>query len=122
MKRHQTPGAGLLRAARSLLKAELLPHLPEEKRLEALMVLSALGMAERELDRTPPDDEAEEIAMLMGVETGGEAALRRQLATAIRAGEFDGHPRLYALAEAGLAWRLRETDPRVLSDALKKAD
>ena len=122
MKRHQTPGAGLLRAARSVLKAELLPHLPEEKRLEALMVLSALGMAERELERSPPADEAEGIAALLQVEEGQEAALRRQLAEAIRAGRFDGDPRLYELARAAPTWRLMETDPRVLRDPPKKAD
>ena len=114
MRRHQTPGAGLLRAARSVLKAELLPHLPEEKRLEALMVLSALGMAERELERTPPGDDAEQIAALLDVELDREADLRRRLAEAIRAGRFDGDPRLYDMAKAALTWRLMETDPRVL--------
>lgn len=116
MKRHQTPGAGLLRAARSVLKAELLPHLPEEKRLEALMVLSALGMAERELEQRPPGDEAERIAAFLEVEDGQEAALRRQLAEAIRAGRFDGDPQLYELSRAGLRWRVRETDPRALEE------
>ncbi len=115
MKRHQTSGASLLRAARNVLKAELLPRLPEEKHLEALMVLSALGMAERELKVTPPDNEAEGIAALLEVEKGEEADLRRQLAETIRAGRFDADPRLYALAQAGLEWRLKETDPRMLN-------
>ena len=115
MRRHQTSGAELLRAARGLLKAELLPLLPEDRKLEALMVLSALGMAERELAAEAPAGEAGPIAALLGITEGEEQNLRRQLAQAIRAGRFDGDPALYDLAKAGLEWRLLETDPRVVS-------
>ena len=116
MKRHQTSGAALLRIARAVLKADLLPALPEPRRLEALMVLSALGMVERELEHDPPGDDADAIARLLGTAPGEEQALRRQLAEAIREGRFDADPALYELAMAGLRWRLAETDPRVLGD------
>ena len=116
MKRHQTSGAALLRIARTVLKDDLLPVLPKDRRLEALMVLSALGMAERELESDLPHDEAAEMAKLLGVAEGDEAALRRELTEAIRAGRFDGNLALYELALAGIRWRLRETDPRVLDE------
>ncbi len=121
MKRHQTSGAALLRIARSVLKDDLLPALAKERRLEALMVLSALGMAERELASGRPIDEAAAIADLLGGAAGEEQELRHQLAEAIRAGRFDGAPALHALAWAGLEWRLRETDPRVIGNSGPKS-
>ena len=117
MRRHQTSGAALLRIARAVLKDDLLPALPKERRLEALMVLSALGMAERELASGRPIDEAAAIAELLGGATGEEQELRRQLAEAIRAGRFDGSTALFELARSGLEWRLQETDPRVVGKA-----
>ena len=114
MKQHQTSGAALLRIARAVLKEDLLPALPKERRLEALMVLSALGMAERELEGATPEDEAGAIAKLLGAAAGEEQDLRRQLAEAIRAGRFDGSAALYRFARSGLEWRLMETDPREL--------
>ncbi len=121
MKRHQTSGAALLRIARSVLKDDLLPNLPKERRLEALMVLSALGMAERELERGRPIDDKTAMATLLGPAAGEERDLRNRLAEAIRAGRFDGDPALYELALAGLEWRLQETDPRVVSKPDEKA-
>ncbi len=117
MRRHQTSGAALLRIARRVLKDDLLPALPKERRLEALMVLSALGMAERELEAAAPEDEASAIAGLLGTTTGEEPDLRRRLAEAIRTGRFDGSAALFELARSGLEWRLRETDPRVVDKA-----
>ncbi|MDJ0942178.1 MAG: DUF6285 domain-containing protein [Kiloniellales bacterium] len=120
MKRHQTSGAALLRIARAVLKDDLLPTLPRERRLEALMVLSALGMAERELENAAPEDETGAIAGLLGTATGDKPDLRRRLAEAIRAGRFDGSTALFELARSGLEWRLRETDPRVVDKAEAK--
>ena len=117
MKRHQTSGAALLRIARAVLKDDLLPALPRERRLEALMVLSALGMAERELESAAPEDETDAISRLLGVGEGEEQILRRRLAEAIRVGRFDGDPALYGFARSGLKWRLAETDPRVLDES-----
>ncbi len=120
MKRHQTSGAALLRIARAVLKQDLLPSLPQDRHLEALMVLSALGMAERELERAAPENEAESMAKLLDTAAGAEQDLRRQLAEAIRGGRFDADPALYDLAQSGLQWRLLETDPRVLEEADSK--
>lgn len=116
MKRHQTTGAALLRIVRAVLKEDLLTFLPKDRRLEALMVLSALAMAERELERDPPEDEAAAIAKLLGGASNEEPALRRQLAEAVRGGRFDADPALYELAKAGLRWRLQESNPRVLGE------
>ena len=121
MKRHQTSGAALLRIARAVLKDDLLPVLPKARHLEARMVLSALGMAERELESPDPEEEAAPIAKLLGAASGEEQDLRRELAEAIRRGRFDADPALYDLALSGLVWRLRETDPRVLGEAETEA-
>ena len=42
------------------------------------------------------------------------AGLRRRLVQAIRAGRHDGDPELHANLLRWIAWRLRETDPRIL--------
>lgn len=41
--------ADLIATARTALKAEVLPHIPPNRRYAALMVLNALGIAERQL-------------------------------------------------------------------------
>lgn len=42
--------ADLLRTASKILKNEILPVLPEEKQLDALMILSVMASAERDLE------------------------------------------------------------------------
>ena len=128
MSRHQTSGAALLEEARALLKDELVGLLPPERRLDALMIANAMGMAEREL-RAGGDPEAEEIARLAtfldddpSMDAADEraedcAGLRRRLVEAIRAGWHDGDAALHDLLIRSLTWRLRETDPRVLEAA-----
>ena len=125
MSRHQTSGAALLEEARALLRNELAGLLPPERRLDALMIANAMGMAEREL-RAGGEPEAEEIARLAAFlgddpsmdtaneRAGGLARLRRRLVEAIRAGRHDGDAALHDLLIRSLTWRLRETDPRIL--------
>ena len=125
MSRHQTSGAALLKQARSLLRDELVALLPPERRLDALMIANAMGMAERELDAGHPEETLEflTIAAFFGEEPDlGRpaewrkkwAGLRRRLVEAIRAGRHDGDPALHDLLIQSLTWRLRETDPRIL--------
>ena len=125
MSRHQTSGAALLEEARALLRDELAGLLPPERRLDALMIANAMGMAEREL-RAEGEPEAQEIARLAAFldddpsmdaadeRAEGRSGLRRRLVEAIRAGRHDGDPALHDLLIRSLTWRLRETDPRVL--------
>lgn len=73
-----TRGERLLETARDLLRDELLPALPADKRHAALMVANAMAIAARELERR--DDTAQDAE---------RAAADRRLCTSIREGRFD---------------------------------
>jgi hypothetical protein len=62
MSRDKPGGAELLDLAREALMRDLLPHLPEERRRDALMVASAIAIARRELERAPPAIDAVALA------------------------------------------------------------
>ncbi len=85
----------LLEIARAMLEAELLPMLLPERRVNGLMVASALAMAARELTappQTPPDVDVE----------------------AIRAGRHDGDGKLYEALLADARARALVSNPRYL--------
>lgn len=119
----------LLDVARRVLLEELLPLLPEDRRLDGLMIANAMGIAARELEagatplrealgrlaaiyREPvpaelPDAEASDMLM----------RLNRRLAADIRAGVFDSgakHDALLAHLEATTRARLAITNPKIL--------
>jgi hypothetical protein len=52
----------LLDLARETLIRDVLPHLPEERRREALMLASAIGIARRALDEAPPAIDTSRLA------------------------------------------------------------
>lgn len=83
----QPDAAALLATARSLLKDEILPAVPDDRRLDMLMVLSAMGLAERALndstDALPLRQEARLLAL------GSEQVDAAGLAHAIRSGTWD---------------------------------
>jgi len=93
----QPAGTVLLNEARRLLQEELLPLLPEERRLEGRMIASAIAIAERELGLYRPS-----------------APDERELAAAIRAGRHDGDPKLRDLLAARILARLAVSNPRAL--------
>lgn len=119
----------LLDAARRHLIEELLPLMPDERRLDVLMIANAMGIAGREAqagdaalreaasrlaaiyeERIPDGlSEAEARALL--------SRLNRRLAEDIRAGRFDTGPKRAALRahlEATTRARLAITNPKVL--------
>ncbi|WP_026988214.1 DUF6285 domain-containing protein [Fodinicurvata fenggangensis] len=108
--------AALLATARSLLKDKILPAVPDDRRLDMLMVLSAMGLAERALsdstDALPLRQEARLLAL--GGEQGGAASL----AGAIRAGTWDdpatADPLYRALVE-DTRDRLARANPKYLA-------
>ncbi|HEV2220932.1 MAG TPA: DUF6285 domain-containing protein [Casimicrobiaceae bacterium] len=112
--------SNLLATARAALLRELLPALPHDRRYAGLMIANAIAIADRE-HRSGGDALREETSRLrellasvkasaaaqgagqagLVTGTGGlsatAAALRRALAAAIRAGDFDAPPQHGAL-------------------------
>lgn len=87
----------LLLTARQLLLDELLPALPREQHYEARMIANAMIIAARDQQQGSNcvDDERQQLQALLGESSDAElSALRKQLAGAIRQGQFDQHPQL----------------------------
>ncbi len=103
--RERPTGGELLTIARKVLREELMPLLPEERRYDALMVANAMAIAARQIafGDAPERRERQDLAGLLGetVERDGVMAvseavgdLTRRLSAEIRSGEFDpGTPR-----------------------------
>ena len=103
--------ADLVATAREALLAEILPGLPKERRYVGLMIANVMAIAARE-HRLGADAAGNEAARLRNrmTDLGDDAslargalpftdltALRRSVATAIRAGAFDDSARAKAL-------------------------
>ncbi len=123
--RDRPDGAELLTQARATLLDALLGALPEDKRYPALMVARAMAIAAREL-AAPADGRAERQALeaLLGPareaagEAGGDAAvttLAGRLAGEIRAGRFDGDPRVHDHLKGEVEARLALSNPKRVS-------
>lgn len=115
-------GADLLRTARTVIQEEWLELLPDEKRLDGLMVLAILSAAERELEDAGglARRQADRLAELLP--DGGDAAA---LCARIRNGDFDGPDaasRLHALLLADVRDRLSLVNPKYLAAADRDAD
>lgn len=118
--REQPRGEDLLAAARQLLRDEVLPALPAERRHALLMTLNAMSIAERQL-RNGDRPEADELAAVRGLVDDGRVSLpeaNRRLAQAIRNGMGDpGNVRRAALLghlRAIGRQRLAESNPKAL--------
>ncbi|MEE8188712.1 MAG: DUF6285 domain-containing protein [Kiloniellales bacterium] len=124
-------GVALLELARGQLLEELLPELPEGKRLGARLVANAMAIAARELkagDR-PGRAELAALATLYGEAAGKDGprdpvervseAIQRlswRLASEIRGGKLDGNPEVYDLLRFGTESRLRLTNPKAVGE------
>ncbi len=118
--------------ARKVLREELMPLLPEERRYDALMVANAMAIAARQIafGDAPERRERQNLAGLLGETVEGDAStavseavgdLTRRLSAEIRSGEFDpGTPRHDAVHSFLLdvtIQRLRESAPKYLEAA-----
>lgn len=104
------PGAGsLLAQAQATLRERVLPGLTGEARLAALMVASALGMAEREIGLG--GDAGARLDALYG--EGGAPAL----VAALRTGLHDGDADTYARLVEADRLRVGLSKPALLTDA-----
>lgn len=124
-------GAALLELARGHLLEELLPELPEGKRLGARLIANAMAIAARELKAgdEPGGDELASLARLYGeaagtdgprdpVERIGDAIQRLswRLTSEIRGGALDGNSEVYEHLRAGAESRLRLTNPKAVGE------
>lgn len=118
--REQPRGDALLACARQLLRDEVLPALPADRKHALLMALNAMSIAERQLQYGDAP-EAEELAALRELLDDGRISLaegNRRLARALREGAGDpGSPRravLFAHLRAVGRQRLAESNPKAL--------
>lgn len=113
--RERPDGADLLAVARDVLRRELLPLLPREKAYEALMVVNAMGIAERQLraGEAPQRGEQAALAALLGSDDDLDE-LNRRFAARIRAGEFDGDAEAFRILRKSVVQRVRESAPKAL--------
>jgi len=121
--REQPQGHALLACARQVLRDEILPALPAERKHALLMVMNAMSIAERQL-RNGDAPEAQERVRLRGLVDSGDAGLaegNRMLARQLRNGAADpGAPRREALLahlRATTRQRLAESNPKALPKA-----
>ena len=118
--RERPDAQALLQQARRDLLELLLPALPSGLRYEALMLANALGVAAREVAAGSGAWRAFESRLHEVMDAPGEAsgaALTRQLAAEIRAGDWDADRRLHETLSALTRARLGVANPKVLATA-----
>ena len=119
-----------LRSARDVLLNDLMPLLPPERRLEALLIANCMAIAEREAgaDRGPTEAMLRDLELFYGRECSspcrgerseGAAELLRRFACELRNGEFENSPERETRARA-ILWRmtivqLRLANPKFLA-------
>jgi hypothetical protein len=131
MRDHPT-GEELLIIARTVLREELMPLLPDERRYDALMVANAMAIAARQIafGDAPERRERQSLAGLLGEPVDGDGAmagsaavgdLTRRLSAEIRGGAFDPSTPRHGAAHSFLldvtVQKLRESAPKTLEAA-----
>lgn len=118
MERDKPAAADLLKIARSLLREELLAHLPEAQKLNGLMIANAMAIAAGELEIVPGMEE--EVggslrAFYPGMETATLSELCNRFAGDIRKGHFDDDESAYSALLANSRKRIAISNPRYLA-------
>jgi hypothetical protein len=120
--RDRPTGDELLICARKVVRDEVLPSLPAEKRHAVLMVMNAMSIAERQLryGEAPAQEELAALKRLLGEDCSDLAAGNRRLCGLIREGRADpGQPQrsaVFAYLRASGRQRLLESNPKILND------
>jgi hypothetical protein len=113
--REHPDGAELLAIAREVLRKELMPLLPKEKAYAALMVMNAMGIAERQLAMGAEPQSQEQAALILLLnQEGGLAELNKVFAKKIRTGDFDASAPAQNLLWSTTLQRVRESAPKAL--------
>ena len=97
-----TPGAkDLLDTVAAELKAEILPHVPEEQRLTVLMAIAAIQTSVREFDFLPRLEQQQQSALAQFVDNEVQPEGRaEELCKLIREGKYDEGAAARALHDA----------------------
>ena len=111
----------LLDTARSVLKERLLPALPKDLTYDALMILNAMGIAQRQCAAGQAPEEAARERLRTLYNDASEtplADLEHRLAADIRTGRFDpgadGASAVYAHLRASTCAKAAESAPKAL--------
>ncbi|MDC0033263.1 DUF6285 domain-containing protein [Alphaproteobacteria bacterium] len=130
--RERPTGEELLMIARKLLREELVPLLPEERRYDALMVANAMAIAARQIafGDAPERHELQDLDDLLGGTKNKDSTtpmgdvlgdLYRRLGAQIRKGQVDPgtpcHDSVYAFLLDVTIQKLRESAPKALEEA-----
>jgi hypothetical protein len=111
----------LIRTARAALKADVLPHLPPDRRRAVLMVINALGIAGRQIS-DGAQRRAEALAALQAVATGTSLdAVNADLGATLREGKPPADPvAIHRALVVQARIETAESHPRapVLSDSI----
>ena len=130
--REQPSGEHLLETARNLLREELLPALPEQRRHAALMIANAMAIAMRQLKNgeAAEREEAAALERILSIRHNHDVEavhalardrlldLNRRLCQAIREGRADAGPLRDAVREHLLRvarLRVAESNPKYLA-------
>ena len=123
----QPDGPSLLMLARNILLKDLLPLLPDERRVDALMIANVMGIAARELasGSHPLEAELAGLAHLLGEAaedeseslTEGIERLRWRLVSEIRSGKRDADAAIHAFLSSAAKAYLGESNPKALKAA-----
>lgn len=120
--RDQPQGHELLAIAAKTFRDKVLPALPEARRYDALMILNAMSIAERQLaiGEGPLNEECDLLEVVLdstpvSPELHARAReLNRELARRVRAGMADDDETLRRVLWAVTLQRVRESAPRYL--------
>lgn len=114
--REQPDGAQLLAIARDVLKQKLLPLLAKDQHYNALMIINAMSIAERQINygQTPQHAERVVLCQLLG-QDDELADLNHAFARAIRNGQMDDNDGAKRLLWQATVQRVRESAPKALT-------
>jgi hypothetical protein len=113
--REQPDGAQLLAIARAVLKQSLLPLLPKDQHYNALMIINAMSIAERQLDYGQTPQQAERVVLCQLLAQDDELPdLNHAFARAIRSGVMDDNEQAHRLLWQTTLQRVRESAPKAL--------
>lgn len=120
MIRDQPHGADLLAEASRVLQANILPHLTSKKRYDALMVLRAMDLVERELraDHKMENKLKQQLFQLTTF-AGSSSDCFSALSSCIRKGTFDASKNTHNFLLLITAYKLKETDSVKVSKELE---
>lgn len=120
MMRDLPCGAELLAEARCVLTDAVLPSLAPDSRYQALMIIRAMDLAERELRANPALESnlGDQLCRLVATQ-GTVPELFNVLSKRLRTGAFDASEELYELLRLVVAFKLRESNPSIVPEALE---